>query len=153
MSRTLAASRTYGVWIHPICDSEVDVLRFHSNSRSLRNFPLQRTGKYSKFHPMEEQGNEPLRRHIDVEQIARLARLEISEEQKAKFAGQLEDIFGYVDRLKEVDVSGVSPAAHPLDFFNNWAEDLTETSLPQEAVIQNSPDAEDGQVVVPRVVE
>lgn len=102
---------------------------------------------------MEEKGQLSGGRHIDVEQIARLARLEITEEQKVKFGSQLEAIFGYVDRLKEVNLDGALPAAHPIDFFNNWAEDVRETSFPREDALRNSPDREEGQIVVPKVVD
>ncbi len=92
--------------------------------------------------------------HIDIDYVANLARLDMSDEQKAKLGSQLDDILGYFDKLNAVDVEGVEPMAHAHRVFNVWREgdEPGETYAP-EVLTSRAPEQRDNQVVVPKVVE
>jgi aspartyl-tRNA(Asn)/glutamyl-tRNA(Gln) amidotransferase subunit C len=83
--------------------------------------------------------------------VARLARLELSEEEVERFGEQLSAILEAVGRVSELDLDGVEPTAHPLDLVNVLAEDEPRPSLPAEEALRNAPDPEDGFFGVPAV--
>ncbi len=89
----------------------------------------------------------------DVEHVALLSRLELSEQELDKFTGQLDAILEYIDVLNQVDTSAVEPMAHVLEIRNVMRADEVQPSLPREAALQNAPDAEDGFFKVPKIVE
>lgn len=90
---------------------------------------------------------------LNLDYIANLARLTLSEEEKAQFAGQLADILRYVEKLKQVDVTGVEPMAHASPVFNVWEADVVRPGLPVEAALRNAPTQRHNMIVVPKVVE
>jgi aspartyl-tRNA(Asn)/glutamyl-tRNA(Gln) amidotransferase subunit C len=87
-----------------------------------------------------------------VQQVAKLARLEIPPERLAKLTGQLESILEYVAKISEVDMSGVEPIAHALPLHNVLREDVVEPSLPLEKVLQNAPEIDGPYFKVPKVI-
>ena len=89
----------------------------------------------------------------DVEHVALLSRLDLSETELDKFTGQLDAILEYIDVLNQVDTSAVEPMAHVLEIRNVMRADQVQPSLPREAALQNAPDAEDGFFKVPKIVE
>ena len=89
----------------------------------------------------------------DVEHVALLSRLELSEQELDNFTGQLDAILEYIDVLNQVDTSAVEPMAHVLEIRNVMRSDEVQPSLPREAALQNAPDAEDGFFKVPKIVE
>lgn len=89
----------------------------------------------------------------DVEHVALLSRLDLSETELDKFTGQLDAILEYIDVLNQVDTSAVEPMAHVLEIRNVMRADEVQPSLPREAALQNAPDAEDGFFKVPKIVE
>lgn len=89
----------------------------------------------------------------DVEHVALLSRLDLSENELDKFTGQLDAILEYIDVLNQVDTSAVEPMAHVLEIRNVMRADQVQPSLPREAALQNAPDAEDGFFKVPKIVE
>jgi aspartyl-tRNA(Asn)/glutamyl-tRNA(Gln) amidotransferase subunit C len=89
----------------------------------------------------------------DVEHVAKLARLELSEQEKDKFTEQLNAILKYAEKLNELDTGDVEPTSHPVPLSNVMREDVTKPSLPIEKVLLNAPDEEDGQIRVPAVLE
>lgn len=89
----------------------------------------------------------------DVEHVAKLARLELSEEEKQTFTGQLNAILKYAEQLKELDTDGVEPTSHVVPVSNVLREDVNRPSLPVEKVFLNAPEEEDGQFKVPAVLE
>jgi aspartyl-tRNA(Asn)/glutamyl-tRNA(Gln) amidotransferase subunit C len=92
--------------------------------------------------------------HIDIDYVANLARLELSDEEKAKLGGQLDDILGYFEKLNAVDVDGVEPMAHAHKVFNVWREgDEAGDTYDPEVLTRMAPEQRDNQVVVPKVVE
>lgn len=89
----------------------------------------------------------------DVEHVARLARLELTEAEKEQFTGQLNAILKYAEKLNELDTDGVEPTSHVLPISNVMREDVRKESLPLDKVLLNAPDEEDGQIKVPAVLE
>ena len=87
----------------------------------------------------------------DVEHVAKLARLELTEEEKEKFTRQLGDVLKYVDQMNEVDTSNVEPLSHPIDFVNVMRDDVVKYEQTKEALMQNAPEVEDGFFRVPKI--
>lgn len=90
---------------------------------------------------------------IDVAYIAKLAKLELSEEETALLTEDLNQILGYVAQLEEWNTESVEPMYHPLPTYDAVRADIPGESLSNEAAIANAPAAEDGQFRVPKVVE
>lgn len=88
----------------------------------------------------------------DVEHVAVLARLALSEEDKKKYTESLNSILGYMEMLNRVDTSGVEPTAHVLPLQNVFREDKQEPGLPKELVLANAPEEENGCFKVPRII-
>lgn len=89
----------------------------------------------------------------EVEHIARLARLDLSEEEKEMFAEQLTDIVDYVEKLKELDVDKVEPTCHIEEMTNRFRKDRPGEELSKEKATANAPESEAGQFRVPLVVK
>jgi aspartyl-tRNA(Asn)/glutamyl-tRNA(Gln) amidotransferase subunit C len=89
----------------------------------------------------------------EVQHVAKLARLSLSEEETEKFAGQLNAILKYAEKLNELDTDGVDPTSHPMPLENVMRDDEVRPSWPLESVLKNAPDEEDGQFKVPAVLE
>ena len=87
----------------------------------------------------------------DVLHVARLARLEIPEEEVGRVQEQLSAILEAVGKVDELDLADVEPTSHPLDVVNACAEDEPRPSLSQEDALTNAPDPEDGHFRVPAV--
>jgi len=79
----------------------------------------------------------------EVLHVARLARLELSDDEVAKFQEQLSDILEAVSKVAELDLADVPPTSHPLEIANAWAEDEPHECLPLDDVFANAPDRED----------
>jgi aspartyl-tRNA(Asn)/glutamyl-tRNA(Gln) amidotransferase subunit C len=91
--------------------------------------------------------------HRELDRVARLARLALTDAEKATFARQLGDVLHHIEQLRQVDVTGVEPTAHPFAVTNVWAEDAPQTALPVEEALRNAPAQRDHMIVVPKVVE
>lgn len=89
----------------------------------------------------------------DVEHVANLARLELSEQEKEQFAGQLNAILKYAEKLNELNTDDVEPTSHVLPVYNVMREDAVRESVSNETALRNAPDDEDGQFKVPAVLE
>lgn len=89
---------------------------------------------------------------IDVRYVAQLARLELSEEELARFQPQLDAILQHVESLTQLNVEGIEPTAHAAPVFDRMRDDIPHRSLPPEAVLRNAPDQAQGQIRVPKVV-
>jgi len=89
----------------------------------------------------------------DVEHVANLARLDLSEAEKEQFAGQLNAILKYAEKLNELDTDGIEPTSHVLPLANVMREDAEKPSWPIEKVLRNAPEAEDDHFKVPAVLE
>lgn len=91
--------------------------------------------------------------HMDVAYVAQLARLHLTAEEQALYQRQLEQILGYVDELKAVDVSGVEPMAHPIPLSNVLRRDERREGLLREEALANAPSVRNQQFVVPKIME
>jgi aspartyl-tRNA(Asn)/glutamyl-tRNA(Gln) amidotransferase subunit C len=78
----------------------------------------------------------------EVVHVARLARLELTEEELERFGGQLNTILEAVGKVGELDLSEVEPTAHPLDLVNVWAQDEPRPSLTVDEALANAPERE-----------
>jgi len=85
----------------------------------------------------------------EVVHVAKLARLELTEDELERFAGQLNAILEAVGKVSELDLSDVEPTLHPLELSNVWAEDEPRPSLSVEEALANAPDREAGFFRVP----
>ena len=91
--------------------------------------------------------------HIDIDYLAQLARLELSEDEKVLFSGQLADVLESFKQIAAVDVSGVEPTAHAFALYNVWDEDQARVGFSPEEALLNAPASREGQIVVPTVIE
>ncbi len=89
----------------------------------------------------------------EVEYVAHLARLEIDDAQKDKFTSQLNDILLYIDKLNELDTTGVEPMSHAIAVTNAFREDRIMDSLGTEKSLANAPDGRGEFFRVPKVIE
>jgi aspartyl-tRNA(Asn)/glutamyl-tRNA(Gln) amidotransferase subunit C len=90
---------------------------------------------------------------LHVKQIAHLARLSLTPEEEQKIGSQLGSILGYIEKLKEVDVSGVEPTAHAFPLVNVTRPDEVRPSLSNEEALMNAPASANGLFIVPKIVE
>ena len=90
---------------------------------------------------------------IDVKYVAHLARLSLLPEEEKKSGEQLGNILGYIEKLKEVDVSGVEPTAHAMPMTNVTRPDEVHPSLPHDDALRNAPAKANGLFIVPKIVE
>ena len=88
-----------------------------------------------------------------VEHVAELAQLALSEEEKELFQEQLSSILEYAERLQEVDTDAIPPTATVLPLENIMRDDRAQPSLPREDVLANAPNAQGGCFQVPVVLE
>lgn len=88
-----------------------------------------------------------------VEHVARLARLELAEDEAGRYAHQLSDVLTHMEALGELDTDGVEPTSHVLPLGNVMREDEPGESLSLEEALANAPDVDQGCFRVPRIVE
>ncbi len=89
----------------------------------------------------------------EVEHVARLARLELSAEEKELFAGQMDAILGHVDTLKELNTDGILPTSHAVPVENAFRPDKAYPSIGVEKALANAPDRAESFYRVPKVIE
>lgn len=90
---------------------------------------------------------------IDIDYVANLARIELTDEEKSQFAVQLENVLCYFEKLEAVDVSDIEPMAHASAVYNVWDEDVAVPGFTVEEALLNAPEVREGQIVVPKVIE
>lgn len=88
----------------------------------------------------------------EVEYVAKLAKLELSEEQKDIFAQQLNDILSFFTKLKELDTKNIEPTSHLTTSSGHFREDIIQNSLPQDKVIGMTRYCENGYFRVPKIL-
>jgi aspartyl-tRNA(Asn)/glutamyl-tRNA(Gln) amidotransferase subunit C len=88
-----------------------------------------------------------------VQQVAHLARLAVSDTQVAAYSKQLSNILAMVDQLTEADTTGISPMAHPLGLVQRLRVDGVTAQNQREAFQAIAPSVEDGLYLVPKVIE
>jgi aspartyl-tRNA(Asn)/glutamyl-tRNA(Gln) amidotransferase subunit C len=90
---------------------------------------------------------------LDVAYVARLARINLTEEEAQIFQKQLDEVLKYVEKLRQVDVTGVDAAAHALPVFDVFRDDSSRDWFTAEQALSNAPRQANGLFVVPKVVE
>ncbi len=90
---------------------------------------------------------------LDVRYVARLARLELSDEEVARYQAQLSDVLTFVEALRKVDVSEVEPTAHASPVFNVFRQDEAQGSFTAAEALANAPRQANNLFVVTKVVE
>ena len=91
--------------------------------------------------------------NIDIKYVAHLARLSLTPEEEKKLGDQLDGILGYIEKLKELDVTGVEPTAHAVPMVNVSRADEIRPSLPHDDALRNAPKQANGLFIVPKIVE
>ena len=93
----------------------------------------------------------------DVQKIARLSQLNLSDEEQAQTLTQLNTIFGLIDQMSAVDTTGVEPLMHPIAMIAEISQrlrtDAVSESNQREANMANAPQADQGYFLVPKVIE
>ena len=90
---------------------------------------------------------------MDIDHAAVLARLHITQSEKELFAGQVQSIINYIEKLNELDTTSVEPTAHILPINNVFREDSLRDSLPRNKALQNAPQKDEDFYRVPRIIE
>ena len=90
---------------------------------------------------------------IDVAYVAELARLELTDDEKALFQPQLENIVKYVEKISSVDVDGIEPMMHGRALVNAFREDVVRPSMSSEAALSNAPKRVGDEFLLPKIVE
>jgi aspartyl-tRNA(Asn)/glutamyl-tRNA(Gln) amidotransferase subunit C len=89
----------------------------------------------------------------DVEHVARLARLALSDGEKERMRSELDGILAYIDKLRAVDTSGVLPTSHAVPLTNVMRDDVGRPSLPPDEMLANAPDRHGELFRVPKIIE
>jgi aspartyl-tRNA(Asn)/glutamyl-tRNA(Gln) amidotransferase subunit C len=89
----------------------------------------------------------------EVRHIATLARLKLSDAEIERFTRELGDIIGYVEKLREVDITGIEPTAHAVGAHNVFRDDEIQPSPGVDMAMANAPERQDGFFRVPKVLE
>ncbi len=88
-----------------------------------------------------------------IEQIANLSRIKLTDDEKDIFREQLTDILGYIEKLNELDTDDVQPMAYATSIKNVFREDQQESSFPRQEILELSPSSANGFFKVPKVLE
>ena len=87
----------------------------------------------------------------DVKHVAKLARLELTEEEINKYSKQLGSILEYVEQMNEVDTTGIEPMPHAIPVYNVMREDVVKYEQTKDEMLANAPFEEDGFFRVPKI--
>jgi aspartyl-tRNA(Asn)/glutamyl-tRNA(Gln) amidotransferase subunit C len=90
---------------------------------------------------------------IDIKYVAHLARISLTPDEEKKIGAQLGHILGYIEKLRELDVTNVEPTAHAVPMVNITRADEVRPSLSHEEALRNAPRQAGGLFVVPKIVE
>lgn len=90
---------------------------------------------------------------LKVKQVADLAKLNFSEQEIEKITKEMESLVSYVDKLNELNTSGITPREHILPIKNVFREDVTKKSFMRKKILENAPSSEKGCFRVPKTVE
>ncbi len=88
-----------------------------------------------------------------VDHVARLARLDLSEEERSRMEAELTQILEHVEKIQSLDLDGVEPTSHALPLRNVMRSDSVGECLSPAEALANAPETEDGRFKVPRILE
>ena len=117
----------------------------NSPSERIKFFDKRRANSYQ--YPRMSSPN------LDVRDVARLARIELTDAEVSTFQSQLGNVLEYVEQLKSLDVTGVEPTAHANPVFNVLRADEARPGLDRKAALANAPHSANNLVVVTKVIE
>ena len=89
----------------------------------------------------------------DILYVAKLAHLELTDEEKRVYLNQLEKILDHIAKLNELNTDGVLPLDHVFDKGNTLRKDVSRPGIPREDVLANAPQSKNGFFLVPPVIE
>ena len=89
----------------------------------------------------------------EVNHVAKLAHLTLSDEETSALRADLDAILGYVQQLEELDVSDVEPTTHAVHLEMPMRQDVVVPTVNREDILSNAPDHDEGMFKVPRIVE
>lgn len=92
-------------------------------------------------------------KNFSVDYVSKLARLDLTDEERTSFESQMAQILGYFDTLAKVNVDGVEPLIHPFPLENVWTADESTACFTPEEAMANAPAKRQNQIVVPKVVD
>lgn len=90
---------------------------------------------------------------IDIDYVAQLARIELTDDEKTTYSRQLGQILEYFERLSKIDVSGVEPSAHAHAIYNVMRDDVETPAMSVSDALMNAPASRENQICVPKVVD
>ena len=92
---------------------------------------------------------------MDIEKVAHLARLELTEEEIKEYGGQLDQILAHIEQLNAIDIEGIEPTAHAAPVFDTYRNDEEQPDriLTQEEALSNAPATAHDQFKMPKVIE
>ena len=85
--------------------------------------------------------------------MAHLARLKFSGEEIEQFTRQLNSILEYMEKLNELDTSGIEPTSHPIPLDTAWREDESRPGIGADKIVGQAPESDEDFIVVPKVIE
>jgi len=94
-----------------------------------------------------------MKKDIDVDYIAKLARIRLEKKESSDLSSQLGDIITFIEKLNRVDTNQVPPTTHPLPLMNVFREDRAGRSLSADKALSNTPDKKYPFFKVPKVIE
>lgn len=89
----------------------------------------------------------------EIEHIAMLARLSLSEKEKELYGAQLSKILDYMEKLNELDTKDIEPTSHIITLNNVMRDDVLEDSIPREEALKNAPSRSEKFYRVPRIID
>ena len=88
----------------------------------------------------------------EVEHVAKLARLEVSADEKKRLTEQMNRILLYMEKLNELETTGIVPTSHAIDLHNAFRDDGVQKSLQRDESLENAPEANEAEFIVPRTI-
>ena len=89
----------------------------------------------------------------EVRHVARLARLRLSDQELQLFRAQLSSVLDHIAKIRELDVEGVQPMAHPSDLTNRLDDDVVDEAMPRDVLLALAPEVQDSFLSVPKVLD
>ena len=89
----------------------------------------------------------------EVRHVARLARLRLSDQELQLYRAQLSSVLDHIAKIRELDVEGVQPMAHPSDLTNRLDDDVVDEAMPRDVLLALAPEVQDSFLSVPKVLD